>query len=78
MVNGIRDCEEALGKINYNIPKNSKKSLIGRRSIYVVQDIDRGELFTKNNIRVIRPNLGLSPIYYEAILKGNFKSKKIV
>ena len=39
-----------------------------RRSIYVAKDIEAGEEFTKDNIKVIRPGYGLAPKYYEQVL----------
>ena len=44
------------------------KSKIFRRSIFACIDIKKGEKFTKKNIRKVRPNYGLEPIYYERIL----------
>jgi sialic acid synthase SpsE len=45
-----------------------------RRSIFAVRDIKKGEKFTKNNIRRIRPGFGLSPVYYEKILNKKSSS----
>lgn len=58
----------ALGKIQYGIQKAEEKSVIYKRSIYVVEDIKPGEKFTEKNIRVIRPGDGLPPKYFEKIL----------
>ncbi len=51
----------SLGKINYEILEKEKNSLIFKRSIYASKDIKRGDKFTKDNIRVIRPSFGLKP-----------------
>ena len=59
---------EALGKVTYQPTEKEVKSRVYRRSIYVAKDIKEGELFTKENIRVIRPALGLKPEFYEVIL----------
>ncbi|HEX2787454.1 MAG TPA: pseudaminic acid synthase [Ignavibacteria bacterium] len=58
----------ALGKVQFDIQKAEEKSLLYKRSIYAVKDIKAGEEFTKDNIRVIRPGLGLQPAYFEIIL----------
>ncbi len=59
---------QALGKIQYGIQEAERKSLNYKRSIYVVQDIAKGEVFTPENIRIIRPGDGLHPKFYEEIL----------
>jgi pseudaminic acid synthase len=68
---------QSLGEVQYGIQESEKKSLLFKRSIYVVQDIQEGEVFTEANIRVIRPGDGMHPKYYEGILgreaKGNLK-----
>ena len=59
---------ESLGRVTYGPTEAERESLIFRRSIYVAKNIKDGELFTKENIRVVRPGLGLAPKYYETIL----------
>ncbi len=52
-------------------PKESEqKSLKYRRSLYVVKDMKAGDVFTKDNIRSIRPSFGLKPKHYHSILGG--------
>lgn len=58
----------ALGKITYGVLETEKGSLLFKRSIYASEDIMAGEIFTTNNIRVIRPGNGLAPKFYEMIL----------
>ena len=67
---------EAKGIINYGPTKKETKSLIFRRSIYVVKDIKKGELFTEENIKSIRPGLGL-PIKYISKVIGRKASKNL-
>jgi len=76
MVRKIRDVELAIGKVNYNISKSSRKNLNSRRSIYVSKQINKGEIISKDNIRVIRPGFGLHPKFYKKIL-GKKVNKKL-
>jgi N-acetylneuraminate synthase len=59
---------QALGRISYGATAAEEKSLVFRRSLYVVKDIAAGETLTEHNVRAIRPGLGLSPRYYEVVL----------
>ena len=59
---------QALGKISYGPTEKEKKSLIFRRSLYIVQDMKKGDILTKENLRIIRPGLGLPPKYYDMLL----------
>jgi pseudaminic acid synthase len=58
----------ALGHIQYGVQKAEEKSKFFKRSIYVFKDIQSGETFTKENIRVIRPGDGLAPKFFEQVL----------
>lgn len=58
----------ALGKIQLNIQVAEEKSRQFKRSVYVVKDINEGDSFTRENIRVIRPGDGLEPKYYEMMV----------
>jgi pseudaminic acid synthase len=58
----------ALGKIHYGILPAEEKSRDYKRSVYSTQSIRAGEVFTRENIRVIRPGKGLEPKYYEVLL----------
>jgi len=68
MVEAIRRTEKMLGNVSYKLSNQQKLSKQFSRSLYVTEDIKKGEKFTKNNIRVIRPGYGLPPKYYEKIL----------
>ena len=57
-----------LGKNIFFRNKSENKSKIFRRSIFTTKDIKKGEKFTKDNIRVVRPSYGLPPKYYNKIL----------
>ena len=59
---------QALGKITYGPTEKEKKSLIFRCSLYIVQDMKKGDILTRENVRAIRPGLGLPPKHYETLL----------
>ena len=67
----VRECRtawEALGEISYNVQAQEEKSLIFRRSLYIVEDMKAGDVITEGNMRAIRPGYGLSPRYYDVLL----------
>jgi pseudaminic acid synthase len=59
---------QSLGTISYGPTETELKSLVFRRSLYIVRDMDEGDLFTTENVRAIRPGLGLAPKYFEILL----------
>lgn len=63
----------ALGTIKYGPTEQEKSSLKFRRSLYVAKDMKAGEIFTKENLRVIRPGYGLPPKYYDILLGKRVK-----
>jgi N-acetylneuraminate synthase len=58
----------AMGKVNYILSEKEQKSLQYKRSLYVVEPMKAGDVFTELNIRSIRPSNGLHTRYYEEIL----------
>lgn len=61
MVNYVRDAEKALGKISYDLTDGMKRNRKFSRSLFVVKDINEGDIFTFDNLRSIRPGDGLHP-----------------
>lgn len=59
---------QALGQVSYGATEAEQKSLVFRRSLYVVQDVRAGDELTRENLRAIRPGLGLAPKYLEVVL----------
>jgi pseudaminic acid synthase len=59
---------QALGQVSYGPTEAEKKSLQYRRSLYVVQDLKAGDLLTQENVRAIRPGLGLPTKYLDEVL----------
>lgn len=68
MVKSIRDAEKAIGQPNYILDPEDLNNKKFARSLFVVKDIRKGELFTTENIKSIRPGIGLHPKYYFEIL----------
>jgi pseudaminic acid synthase len=68
MVNQVREVEKALGKVTYGVSPQEESNACFRRSLFVVQDIAKGEPLTPDNIRSIRPANGLKPKYYKEVL----------
>ena len=67
-----------LGRNSFFRNKNENKSKVFRRSIFTTKDIKKGQKFTKDNLKVIRPGYGLEPKYFNKILnkKSPFNIKK--
>lgn len=68
MIKDIRNTEKLLGKVDYSLTEKRKKSRTFSRSLYVSKDIKKDEIFTEENIRSVRPGLGLHPKYLNDIL----------
>lgn len=68
LVDSVRDAEKAIGKVTYELTDKKVKSREFSRSLFVVEDIKKGEIFTENNIKSIRPGYGLKPKYYNKII----------
>lgn len=72
----VIECERAwqsLGKISYGPTEKEKLSLQYRRSLYVALDMKMGEVFTRENLRAVRPGFGLPPKYYEYLIGKKVK-----
>jgi pseudaminic acid synthase len=76
MVKSIRIAEKAVGKVSYKVTEKQSSNRIFRRSIFVVRDMKKGEIFTQKSTRSIRPGHGLMPKYLNDIL-GKKASKDI-
>lgn len=67
-VKDIKDTYELLGKKSFSRNKNELKMRKFRRSIFAVKDINKGEKFSSQNLRRIRPGYGLEPKYYTKLM----------
>ena len=59
---------DAMGQVRYGPTNAEKASVVFRRSLYVVKDIAAGQVLTAENVRAIRPGLGLAPRHYASVL----------
>jgi len=73
MVVAVRQAEKAMGKVSYEL---TEKQIAGNqfsRSLYVAEDIKKGEIITEKNVRSVRPGYGLHPKYFKKIIGKKVK-----
>jgi pseudaminic acid synthase len=68
MVEAVRTAEKALGEVHFGLSEKEKSLRVFRRSLFVVQDVKRGETFTAANVRSIRPGYGLHTRHLAGVL----------
>lgn len=68
MVEAVRIAEQALGKVQFSAGPGEMNSRKFRRSLFVVEDVKKGEIFTSENVRSIRPADGLHPRHLSEVL----------
>lgn len=68
MVRRIRETESCLGTVSYELSEKMKKNRKFARSLFACKDIKKGEVFTEDNIRSVRPGDGCSPKYLPELL----------
>jgi pseudaminic acid synthase len=68
MVAAIRIAEKAMGNGSLELTSKMKTARTSARSLFVVQDIKKGELFTQKNIKILRPGKGLHPKHLSIII----------
>ena len=83
MVHAVRMAESAIGNVDYRLTPKQQKGRYFSRSLYAVEDIKKGEIFTKENIRSIRPGFGLHPKYLNRLIgtqspKDFFKGDRLI
>jgi len=59
---------QALGRVTYGPTEKEQGSLVFRRSLYIIQDMEKGDVLSPQNLRSIRPGMGLSPKFYDQLL----------
>lgn len=73
MVDDVRNTVKIKGSATYELTDNEKSGLSGRRSLVATKTIKKGEPFTEENIRSVRPAIGIKPKYYETLLSRTAK-----
>ena len=68
LVDVISDTEKLLGVVNYSLDEKKQKQRRFSRSLYVSKDIKKGEKFTLENVKSVRPGYGLHPKYLNDVL----------
>ncbi|HFU76357.1 MAG TPA: pseudaminic acid synthase [Arcobacter sp.] len=68
MIQAVRDTEKLLGRVDYSMTEKKKQSRRFSRSLYVAKDIKKGEVFTEENIRSVRPGYGMHPKYLNDVI----------
>ncbi len=68
LVHRVRDTHACLGSPNYRLAKSEQDNAPFRRSLYVAENVKKGELFTEKNVRSVRPGLGLHPRHLQELI----------
>lgn len=68
MIQAVRQAKAAIGHVTYELTEREQKGLTGRKSLYAVRSISKGEIFSRDNVRSIRPGYGLAPKYMNDLL----------
>ena len=77
MAKAVREVEELLGVESYELSQKSKEGRVFMRSLFVVEDITKGERIKENQIRSIRPGYGIPPkMKYQVVGKKAKKALK--
>ena len=72
LVENSQQAFAAMGQVTYGGSAAEEKSKYYRRSIFVTQDVKAGDVIDKNNVKIVRPAIGLAPMYLPAVLGQSF------
>ena len=76
MVDSVRLTEKMIGEVDYEMTEKKKKSRQFSRSLFVITDVETGEIISKENIRSIRPGFGLHPKELPNVLGQKFSENQ--
>ncbi len=68
MVEDVHNAVKAVGRPTYDLTENEKSGLNGRRSLVAVSSIKKGDVFSVDNIKSVRPAIGIKPKYYYQLI----------
>ena len=74
MVLAVRDAEKTIGEVNYNLTEKQTKGKAFSRSLYITQDVKKGEKVSLQNVRSIRPGFGLHPKFFDDVFNKKFNN----
>ncbi|MDX3775248.1 pseudaminic acid synthase [Chromatiaceae bacterium AAb-1] len=77
LVSECRKAKDALGKVHYGCTEKEQASRQFRRSLYIAQNMKAGEIFTAENLRSVRPGMGLAPKYLPQFLGRPIKQDAV-
>jgi pseudaminic acid synthase len=72
MVDAVRLAEKMIGKVDYEMTPKKKESRHFSRSLFITKNVKKGDVLTKDNIRSVRPGIGMHPKYYNEVLGKTF------
>lgn len=68
MVEAVRIAEKSIGKVDFSLTGKKRTARNLGRSLFVVKDIKKGECVSEDNVRSIRPGIGISPKFYDDVI----------
>ena len=74
MVNSVRETEQLLGHITYDLTEKQKSGRLYARSLFISKNVNKGDVITEKNIKSVRPGNGLHPKYYIKVIGKKFNN----
>ena len=74
LVTAVRIAEKMMGKVDYSMTPSKQQSRERARSLYITQDVKKGDLITEKNIKSIRPGYGMHPVKWDEVLGKSFNA----
>lgn len=68
LVKETANASVAMGKVSYGLTENELSSRRFRRSIYIVRNLRSGDVIAREDVRIIRPGLGLAPKHFDSVI----------